>query len=52
MEAPVKAAPVTSLSGKRDVESNFLYIRDIALNINFQMCGLEIISIADMQLDD
>jgi hypothetical protein len=51
MEAPVKASPVTwSLSGKRDVESNFLYLRDIALNVSIQMCGLEIISIADMQL--
>jgi len=52
MEAPVQAGPVTwPLSAKRDVESNFLYVRDIALNINIQLCGLEIIPIADMQLD-
>jgi len=53
MEAPAQAGPVTwPLSGKRDVESNFLYVRDIALSINIQMCGLEIILIADMQLVD
>jgi len=38
MEAPVQAGPVTwPLSGKRDVESNCLYVRDIALNINIQI---------------
>jgi len=52
MEAPVQAGPVTwPLSRKRDVESNFLHVRDVAPNINIQMCGLEIVLIADMQLD-
>ena len=52
MEAPVPAGPVTwPLSAKRDVESNFLCVRDVAVNVNIQTCGLEIILIADMPLD-